>query len=230
MLSSAIKPLGKDPTDEQVATYRKAIGVPETAEGYEFAVPEGYEQTEFDKVFQTSAAKVFHDFNLSADQAKGLNEWYNEMTAAAQQDVVAADKKYADESEKALKAEWPGNEFEINKAFADRAAAQLFGDDLDEVRNIETKDGRFVLDHPAFVKVFAGVGREMGEGRLGGVTLNEGDRDNVQGQIDELQKKIEAASATNDHETANKLYLTQQELYRNLYGSGTVVGSEGRTV
>lgn len=34
---------GEGATDEQWATYRKAIGVPDTAEGYEYKAPEGWE-------------------------------------------------------------------------------------------------------------------------------------------------------------------------------------------
>ena len=227
-LSTAIKPLGKNPTDEQVAEYRTAIGVPKTVEGYELALPEGYEQTDADKAFQTAAAKAFHDTNITADQAKGLNGFWNEFTAAMLKAQIDADKAYADETEKALKAEWPGKEFDRNKAFADRAAAKVFGDEFDDVSKIETKDGRFVLDHPAFVKMLAGVGREMDEGRLGAV-LTEGDRDNVQGQIDELGKKIDTARNEGDGEKANKLYIAQQELYRKIHGSASIVGSEGRT-
>lgn len=228
-LSSAIKPLGTNPTDEQVAEFRKAIGVPETHEGYEFAMPEGQEATDGDKAFQANAAETFHRLNIPADTAKGLNEWWNGVTAATQQELIAADKKYADESEAALKAEWPGKEFDRNKAFADGAVTKLFGDELDAVREIETKGGRFVLDHPAFVKAFAGIGREMNEGRLGGV-LTEGDRDNVQGQIDEMEKMIEKATNEGDGEKANKLYQEQQGLYRKIHGPSLVVGAEGRVV
>ena len=228
-LSTAIQPLGKDATDEQVATYRKAIGVPEAVEGYEFAMPEGMEATDGDKAFQTAAAETFHGLNISAGQAKGLNEWWNGVTAAMQKAQIDDDKAYADESMAALKKEWPGKEYDRNKALADLAAAKMFGDAFDDVRNIETKDGRFVLDHPAFVKALAGVGTEMSEGRLGGV-LTEGDRDGVQGQIDELDKKIDAATAEGDGEKANKLYQEQQELYRKIHGSALVVGVAGRTV
>lgn len=227
-LSTAIQPLGKDATDEQVEAYRKATGVPKTAEEYVFALPEGRESTEADKAFQASAAGVFHKFNIPVETAKGLNEWFNDIQVALGKAQIDADTAYAKETEAALKVEWPGKEFELNKAFADRAAAKVFGDAFDDVKRIETKDGRFVLDNPAFVRMLAGIGREMSEGRLGSV-MTEGDQNAIENQIDELEGKIEKATNEGDGEKANKLYIEQQELYRKLHGSVPIVGSEGRT-
>lgn len=228
-LSTAIKPLGKDPTEEQVAAYRKSTGIPETVEGYEFAVPEGHEVTDADKAFQASAAEVFHKNNISAESAKALNEWWNGIQSATLEAQIEGDKKYADETEAALKREWPGEEFTRNKAFADQAAARVFGEEIDEVRNIETKDGRFVLDHPAFVKMLAAYGREMQEGRLGGV-MTEGERGGIDAEIRSFEQKIAKAQADGDSEHANELYREQQKLYAKAYGAGPVVGSEGRPV
>src|SRR3546814_15328021 len=98
----------------------------------------------------------------SSELAKVLNAAWNEMTVAMKAEQIASDKKFADESAAALKASW-GKDFEANKAYADRAADQMFGDDLEELRTMETKDGRFVADHPVMLKALASIGREMGE-------------------------------------------------------------------
>ena len=226
-LSTAIQPLPSDATDEQVTSYRKAIGTPETVEDYEFVVPEGHEITDNDKAFQASAAEMFHGLNITSTQAKGLNEFWNELQGATLEAQVNEDKAFADETEAALKREWPGVEFDRNKQFANLAASKVFGDSLDEVKNIETKDGRFILDHPSFVKMLAQYGREMEEGTLGGA-MTDNDRDTVQGEIDVLQGKIEKAQANGDAVKANDLYQAQQRLYEKVYGTGSIVGSENR--
>lgn len=226
-LSSAITPLGKKPSDEQVTAYRKATGVPETAEGYKFEVPEGHDLTDADTAFQSWAGATFHANLLSADQAKGLNAAWNEFAAATQQAQIDADKAYADETEDALKKDWPGKEFEVNKGIADRTATKLFGDDIDNVREIETKDGRFILDHPALVRVFAKIGREMQEGGLGPV-LTDSDRDSVQDKIDDLGKQISKAKVDGDTDKANRLYQEQLALDASIVGTKPVVGAEGR--
>lgn len=228
-LSTAIKPLGKDPTEEQVAAYRKATGIPDTVEGYKFSVPEGHEITDDDKAFQTAAAQVFHKHNISAEQAEGLGAWWNEMVANSLQAQIDGDKAYADETMAILKKEWPGAEFDRNKAIANQAAAKIFGDDIDEIRAIETKDGRFILDHPAFIKMMAQYGREMQEGTLGTI-LSDGERSGVDAEIREFEQKIEKAQAQGDRTLANDLYRQQQALYAKAYGAGPVVGAEGRAV
>ena len=227
-LSTAIQPLGKDATDEQVASHRKAMGVPETAEGYVFTAPEGQEFSDNDKEFHKSASEMFHTNNIPVEAANAQIAWFNEYAAQVEKNQLAEDKAFADESEAALKVEWPGKEFERNTAFADRAAAKVFGDELDNVRNIETKDGRFVLDNPAFVKMLAGIGREMSEGRLGTV-MTEGDEAALDTEIDDLETQMDKATADGDGVKANDLFIKQQELYRKKFGSVPVVGSEGRS-
>lgn len=227
-LSTAIIPLGKNPTDEQITAYRKAAGIPEAVDGYEFSVPEGREPTETDKALQSNLAETYHKLNINSDQAKGLSEWWNEAQSAALKAQIDGDKEFAEQSMAALRKEWPGTEFDTNKAIADLAAVKIFGDQLDEVRNIETNDGRFVLDHPAFLKMLAQYGREMQEGNLGG-NLTEGDVSSVEGQISELDKQINEARWAGDPAKANDLYIKQQDLYRKIYGGDPIVGSEGRT-
>ena len=226
--STSIRALGKEPTDEEVATYRKAIGVPENVDGYEFAMPEGQEATDADKAFQGAAAETFHGLNISAEQAQGLNTWWNGVQAAAVEQQINDDKTYADETEAKLKAEWPGKEFELNTGIADQAAAKVFGDAIDDARHIETKDGRFILDHPIFIKMLAQIGREMQEGRIGNL-MTDGERGGVESQIREVEGKIDRAKASGDRALANKLYQDQQALYGQIHGSKPIVGAEGRT-
>lgn len=225
--STSIRLPGKDASDEDVAAYKAAIGVPENVDGYEFALPEGREATDDDKAFQSAAGEVFHKLNISAEQATGLNAWWNEFQAQAEAAQTEADKAFAAETEAALRKEWPGQEFDRNKVFADRAATELFGDTIEQVREIETKDGKFVLDHPALVKVLARVGREMDEGKLGSV-ISEGDRDAIDTQIADLDKKIEVAQRSGDRETANRLYQQQLALTQKIVGNQGIVGAEGR--
>ena len=227
-LSTAIQPLGENPTDEQVVSYRKAIGVPETIEGYKFPDPPDGEALSDDvKTTRVTWAERFHTLNIPANTAAKLIEFVGEDGAVGLQAQIDADKVYADEAEVALKAEWPGKSFDLNKAHADRAAVKVFGDAFDEVRKIETKDGRFVLDNPAFVRMLAGIGREMSEGRLGTV-MTEGDEAALDTEIDELEGQIDKATAEGDNVKANDLFTKQQELYRKKHGTVPIVGSEGR--
>src|SRR3546814_7192782 len=95
-----------------------------------------------------------------------------------------------------------------------RAADQMFGDDLEELRTMETKDGRFVADHPVLLKALASIGREMGEAGI--VPRLTGDAaEQAHDEVRSLREKIEAAQAKGDNSTANKLYAREQELLRS---------------
>lgn len=227
VLSTAIKPLPENATEEQLGAFRKATGVPETAEKYDLPTPEGRDATEADTAFRGAVSEVFHKYNISAGAAKGLSEWWNDFVIQGEKAQIDTDKAHAAETEAALKIEWPGKEFERNKAIANAAAAKLFGDDIDDIRKLETKDGRFVLDNAAFIKMLASVGREMEEGRLGSV-MTDGDRDGLQSQADDLEKQIDKAQAGNDGAKAQDLYEKQQLIYQKMYGTGPIVGEEGR--
>jgi len=227
-LSTAINPLTADATDEQIATFRERLGVPKTADLYEFASPEGHEPTEDDKAFQASAAEMFHRLNIPADAAKGLNEWWNGMTAKGLESQLATDKAFAEEATATLKNEWPGEEYATNKNFAQAAVAELFpGDILTEVRNLETKAGNFVLDDPNFLRVFAHLGRQM-ETKGSLAPMSDGERGAVDATVADLRSQAQEAHARGDFSVANKLSEQERDLYSRRDGAQPLVGAEGR--
>lgn len=228
-LSQAIVRPGQDATEEQIAAYRKQIGVPETEEGYEFEIPDGEDLTDADKAFHATMGKIFHGLDITADQAKALNVGFNEYTKVAKQEQIAQDQKFADEAEADLHKQWPGKEYALNKEYADRAATWAFGDQLDEVRHLETADGRFVMDHPIMLRALAAIGREMQEGGLV-PPMTEEMSDQIDDQIAGLRQKARDAKAQGDTKAANKFYEQEQALIARKSGNRGIVGAEGRTV
>lgn len=230
-LSQSIRVPGKDATDEQVVAYRKAIGVPAEPKEYDIPKPEHYDDEMFSsEPFQQNIngmREAMHAANINGDQAKAVFDAYWKMDAALQEAQVKADEDFATASEAELKTLWPGQEYEKNKAFADRAATRLFGDDLDAVRNITDKSGRFVLDHAPLLKAMATLGREMAEGGLV-PKMDEGQIQQLDDQIVELRTQIEKAQGAGDSRRANELYQREQELVRKKVGAAPVVGAQGR--
>lgn len=221
-LSGAIVPPGKDAPEEDVAAYRKQIGVPESPEGYTFKMPEGQKATDADKEFHKTMSEAFHKLNITSAQAAGLNAVVNELTTATQK----ADKKFADESEAALKRDW-GKEYDQNKTHADRAADFAFGDQIEEARHLELKDGRFLMDHPVMLRALAAIGREMQEGGL--VPPLTGDAaEQAKTQLQDIRDRIAQAQAKGDSKEADRLYQKEQQLIAQTQGNRPVVGSSGR--
>lgn len=230
-LSGAIVRPGKDakPDSPEVIAYRKALDIPDKPEGYVVGRPEHIPED----VFKSEAIqgrigamqKVLHDTGAPKAVSDAVFKTYFQMEAQAAADVVKADKDYAAASETALKTEW-GADYDKNKEFANRAVAKLFGDQLTAARGIEDKAGRFVLDNPVMLKAFAQIGREMGEGTLGGA-MTDAERGDVDSQISTLRTQIADAQAKGEGRRANELYQQEQALLAKK-GNQPIVGANSR--
>jgi hypothetical protein len=230
-LSGAIVKPGKDAGEADIAAYRKAMGIPEAPDAYEFPdLPEGVEMSDDIKASREAWAGRFHELGISNDQAKALARMVNEDEQAMKTAMVEADKRYAEEQEAELRKDWQGAEFDKNKTYANRAIADLAeraGVEFDGLRQIETKDGRFLMDNADMLRMFAALGREMGESRLG-VVLSDNDKAAAETRIEEVRKGISEAQSRGDSKKANELYQEEQKLISSLKGNQTVVGSQGR--
>ena len=209
-LSSAIVPPGKDAKPEDIAAYRTKIGVPESAAGYKFVMPDGRQASDADKAFQAKMAETFHGLNVPAETAAGLNKVWNEMQVQAVAAHVQALKDNANESLATLKKEWGADE-RVNMEFANRGAETGFGRDFDAARQLMDANGKPVLDNPLFLKMFAKLGREMGEDGLRG-SMTDADRATARDQIADLTQQIHNARDRNDRITMQRLVAKRTEL------------------
>ncbi len=221
---------GKDASDEEVAKFQKAMGIPEKADGYEFPeMAEGQELTDEIKTSRVEWGKRFHDMGISADQAKLLSQLVGEDSEKIVAAQVQADKDFAQTQEDALRQEWKGDDFEKNKTLANRAFTELAdrtGLNIDDLAKIETKDGRFLMDRVEMLKIFSVIGREMAEGTLG-PAVSETERETVEDEIRTIRTQIAEAQNKNDSKRANQLYTKEQNLLKRM-GDQPVVGSAGR--
>jgi hypothetical protein len=226
-LSTAIVPPGKDAPPEEVAAYHKRIGVPDAPEGYTFVMPEGQEATEADLAFQSTMAQALHAAEIPAAKAAQLNAAINEFSTQLLEAQTVADQKFATDSEAELRKAWPGEEYDANVAHAERAAGFMFGDQFDEARHLETKDGRFLLDHPMMLRALATAGREMAESGLV-PPMSADAQEQAQGELDDLRARIAKAQSENNTREANRLYQKEQEMIGKMGGDGPIVGSGTR--
>ncbi len=229
---SQVRVPGKDATDDERTAFHKAVGVPATAKGYAFpAMPEGHELTDEIKSSRDEWADRFHKLSVPKETAMLLSQALNDDLVGLQAAEIKADSDFAQSQETALRAEWKGDQYDVNKKLANNAFAEIAkraGLDLDELGRIETKEGRFLFDHVPMLKLFAVVGREMSEGALG-PTLSEAEIETLDEQIKELRTKSDEASKAGDSKLANKYYEQEQALLEKQKGKGAIVGSEGRT-
>lgn len=227
---SQVRVPGKNATPEEVAAYRKAVGIPEKPEEYEFPKLKDEELTDEVKESRAAWSKRFHDLGVPKTTAKALIDSLAEESAKLQEAQVKADKSFAEAQENALRSEWKGDEYDRNKALANRAFAEVAnraGLTLDALTKIETKDGRFLMDRAEVVRMFAAIGREMAEGSIG-PTLTEGEKETLDDQIRAVREQVQEAQSNGDSKRANMLYQREQALIAKRQGNKPVVGSRGR--
>lgn len=154
--------LASDATAEEIAAYRKEMGIPETADGYELAI-EGREFSDADKAVLGHFRSVFHEMNLPADTAKGIFGKYFEYETQA----AAAKREHAREAtinnRAAMKAEF-GADYNRNLGLAKSYLDNVVGEEgRDALASMKLADGTSLGDHPAFVKMIVQAALNSGD-------------------------------------------------------------------
>jgi hypothetical protein len=153
--SGAIKqPLPKDATPEQLAAYRKENGVPEAAEKYDLALPDGLVIGESDKPIIDGILSAMHGKNASQEMVTGfLTEYYKqEKVFQAKRETDIADNKRSTDDQ--LHREW-GDEYrgEINRI---ENLLSTFSPETQAVIQYGVDDkGMPLLNNPHFLKDLA---------------------------------------------------------------------------
>lgn len=185
----SIKLPGEKATAEEISEFNKKWGVLDP-DKYEFKLPAGQQATDTDKAFHGVMGQIFNKAGLNAQQAAVLNEgwnaWVTSMKSEMDNRVQQDDEKFAKDSEAALRKEW-GQDWEKNKGYADTLLATYGSSDVENLRNIRTADGRYLLDNPLVLKLLANAGRAVGEDTMGAVTAH--DKQTLQERLSELMKK-----------------------------------------
>ena len=214
--STSIRVPGEDAKPEDIAKYHKALGVPDSPEGYELKMPEGVDATDDDKAYQGKLAEIFHKAGISKAAAGKLNELHNELAAEAEEAQEAEDKRFVAETEAALTKKW-GKDMERNKNLAGRFAKFAFGSNFEAAGKMELANGRFLLDDPIMMEMMAAGGIEMDEDGF-----HRMDPEGAEGLKEEyatLSKDIMKAHDAGDHVLAQKLSDKRSVLSHKIHGN-----------
>ena len=216
-LSSRIKPLGDTPSDDDLVAYRKQMGIPETAEGYEFTAPEGVEFSETDKAFHGVMAEAMHKANVTPAQATVLAQAHSQFAAEFLESQNAESAAAAVKAKETLDKEY-GADAARNYEYAKRAAKEFGGPEMAEFLENAKVDGMALGDHPMFVRTFAQIGRRSGESGID-LEMTAGEKATTKERIDSLGKEIDEALGKGDHSRANQLDREQRALYGRMDGA-----------
>lgn len=140
--------------------FYKKLGVPESAEGYQFDLGEQFKNIQLNGDTAKWAQGLFHGANLTPSQANKLMQGYltkeQEIAAAATESVDKQVEAWQDQLEQEL-----GDKYEETTLHASRAASRFFDEDT---RRYLEESG--VGNHPGLVKAFATIGKLLGEDKV----------------------------------------------------------------
>ena len=241
-LSNAITIPGENASDEDRAAFRKAVGVPDTPEGYEVRVPDtlpenirAMQETPQAKGRVSEFLKAMHEAGAPKAAAEKAVAMFYQYLGEDAESMGKASEKTLDTADQAIRKEW-GRDYDANlnaanTAFREFAPGTDFKDELGRFVYMgpdESRRGLPANADPAMLQMFATVGRRMSEDGFM-ATTSEDQRQTLAQQHKDLTEQIHAAHARGDRVAVSPLENQRAEISAKLDGSGPLVGAGGRT-
>jgi hypothetical protein len=152
--------LPKDAKPEEIAAWRKEMGVPEKADGYDLKLPDGTVAGVDDKATMAGFLDVAHGLNLNSEQARTLLQWNKLDTARRREELMNSDAAFKQKSEDQLRADW-GTEFRQNMNMIDALMASAPAEIGAQFMGARLADGRPLAADPVVLKWLNGLAREI---------------------------------------------------------------------
>ena len=155
-------PLPKDENDVAgIQAFNKAMGVPDTAEGYGLkdpAIPESMKGMTFDK---KTFGEAIHKFGLTPKQANGLWQAYTEMSMGAYNKYATENNNQLAQMVNGLRQEW-GDAYDTNVQLGQMVINKF--SDSPEAADFITAS---LLKDPRGIKFMAKIGGQFAENKIG---------------------------------------------------------------
>ncbi len=169
-------------TDEEMAAYRSAIGVPDSPTAYDIQPENMPEGLEWSNDLAETWQSTFHDLGISQDQATALAQAYSDITGtqleAAQLSLNSNQEAQMAQQQQEMKATW-GNDYDSNMKMAVDVAS-VVGFDFDNA------DDMAALRHPKVLNMLVEKGSSIKEG-----TMPRGGEPAASGKsLDDVTKEI----------------------------------------
>lgn len=180
--------LAADATPEQVAEYRKAIGVPETHDKYQYKLPEGFNFGEADKPHVDAYLKEMHSKNAPPSAVEAGLHAYAKILEQQATEYVQKDNVHRREFEDSMRQEW-GNEYRANVNIVSNFINSAPKEISEMIHNGRGPDGKALLNSPNFVRWINNLAREINPALP--VVPGDSGRDSLDTINDELSKLSE---------------------------------------
>lgn len=177
-------PKGKDDVLAR-EVFNKALGVPDSPEGYALAdveIPESMKGLTFDK---QAFAKTIHSQHLTPDQAKGLWENYTAMSKQTYDKALKEHQARITETTNALRQEW-GDAYKSKVDLGQMVINKFSGLDK-EMNDFITAS---LVSDPRGIKFLASIGDQFAENKIGDFKYQRHSLtpDEAQAEIDSIRR------------------------------------------
>ena len=152
--------LGDNPTDDELAAYRKDHNIPESFDKYEYKLPEGFTFGEEDKPYLDKMLKGMHEKNATPDM---INTMLNLHAVNIEEQAVqyqARDASQKETTEDTLRAEY-GNDYRANINMVQNFLSTAPEGVQSMLLNGRGPDGTAFMNSPEMVRWMNGVTREI---------------------------------------------------------------------
>lgn len=205
--------LGKDAKPEEIATWRKENGIPETAAKYDLQLGDGLVVGKDDLPLVNKFLEAAHGTNQTPDQVKASLRAYYAVQESITQQRAEADMQAQDDATDSLRAEW-GNEFKRNMNQISGLMDSVGGKGLkDQFLSGRLADGTPIGSSPAALKMLLSLALINNPA---GTVVPAGGGNMMQSVEDEISK-IEEGMRKN--RTAYDKDEKTQARYRELLGA-----------
>lgn len=154
------KALSENPSEDELKAYRAENGVPESADKYDFSLPDGTVFGEEDKANLKGFAEAAYAQNMNQAQLQSVLGWYQGQMKAQEQQQEEFDSTYAKDAEDTLRAEW-GGEYRSNVNAVAGVLSALPEGVRGQLEHARLPDGSKLGNNPDFLRFMAGIAREL---------------------------------------------------------------------
>lgn len=160
-LETAIFKPGENATDDEKVAFNKALGVPDSADGYEFPKGEGVEH---DDQMISWAKDTFKSANLSVEQGAIMSQAWDGFMQEMGSARAEADAAGVKEADTALREEWK-SDYDKNIAETQRGyqAFEKVVPGFSEFLAMPADGGVSIGNNPVMLKAFHAIGKAIGD-------------------------------------------------------------------
>lgn len=182
-----IPKLSEKADEKEIAEYRKQLGIPDKAEGYELKFDSGRVIGEEDKPFVDEFLKVAHQSNMTQAQVKSALDWYYTDRDAQVQARNELDLQQREEALNELEEEWGSKNMGVYKNRIGNLLSKFPEAVRDAIMDARLSDGRALFNHPDILRGLVAIDLELDP--AGTVVTGSGDpMKGIDAEIEEIEK------------------------------------------